>query len=211
VSSNGAVRASRSIRPWGERLPESRHGWTRPDYCLALGDRQYPVRVHDIWVRSVRIRVSFLILGWGQSVEFVVWPVMVVPVSECVDEGLQAFDLVRQIEDGVELVSPFAVAATEPLRWLRLTPLLSRYDWIQPHQPLELHSASRGWRILHRMLRSPGDENQCAWRPHFPRRSSKARPNIADQNKSGQAALKLLAKPPEAFMCLRGWSRSSVG
>ena len=46
-------------------------------------------------------------------VESVVWSVMVVAVCEGVDEWLQPVDLVGQVVDGVELVSPWAVAALD--------------------------------------------------------------------------------------------------
>jgi hypothetical protein len=64
----------------------------------------------------MRLRVGrraecFEILGWGSAVEGIVRSVVVEAVGEGVDKGLQLIEAVGQVVDGVELVSPGAVAA----------------------------------------------------------------------------------------------------
>jgi hypothetical protein len=49
---------------------------------------------------------GFEILGRGAAVEGIVWPVVVEAVGEGIDEGLQLVEAMRQVVDGVELVSP---------------------------------------------------------------------------------------------------------
>ena len=53
------------------------------------------------------------IVGRGFAVEGVVWPVVVEAVGEGINEGLQLIEAVWQVVDGIELVSPGAVAALD--------------------------------------------------------------------------------------------------
>ncbi len=49
---------------------------------------------------------SLKIPRWGLSVKPVVWPMVVEPVGEGIDEGLQLIDSMRQIVGCIELISP---------------------------------------------------------------------------------------------------------
>jgi hypothetical protein len=54
---------------------------------------------------------AFKVLGWGYSANGSVWSVMVVEVLEAVEDRVERFNGSRQVVDGVEFVSPSAVAS----------------------------------------------------------------------------------------------------
>jgi hypothetical protein len=59
------------------------------------------------------------VVGWGSSAKGSVWSVMVIEVLEGVEDWIDRFDGSGQVVDGVEFVSPGAVAAFDRAVHLR--------------------------------------------------------------------------------------------